>query len=221
MRFEGFSKEARDFMARLPSRDPAWFKDNRKDYVRLIADPTKALVSDLGEALGRLAPNIQAVPKTNQSISPINNDLRFAPDKPPYKDHLLLHFWEGQKKKTSPTLHVRIAPDNVGFAVGIAPADVAAWRRLLDSDAGERLAIEVARLAKAKKADVVGQSLKRVPKPYDPDHPRADLLRHKWLQVRWPEPVPAVIGKPTFVNWCVERLEQCLPVHRVLVDAGL
>ncbi len=217
--FNGYSAEAIDFLAALPSRDPDWFKANKTDYQRLLVEPTKALVVDLGQELQTMAPGIEAQPKTNGSIAPINNDLRFAPDATPYKDHLMLRFWEGPTKKTAPMLMVHIGTDKVGFATGLMPADVQQWRDVIDSPTGEQLATAIATLAKAKKADVIGQELKKVPAPYDPDHARGDLLRHKALQVRWIEPMPAAVHKPAFVAWLTKRLEAAMPVHRHLVDA--
>ena len=219
MTFAGYDTEAFDFLAALPGRDPEWFKANKPDYQRLIVEPTKALVVDLGERLQATAPDIEAQPKTNGSIAPINNDLRFNPDAAPYKDHLMLRFWEGSPKKTAPTLMVHLSPERVGFASGFVPADVDRWREVIAGDDGEELAASIAALAKAKKADVVGQELKKVPAPYDADHPRADLLRHKALQIRWIEPLPASATKPGFVGWLTRRLEAAMPVHRSLVDA--
>lgn len=219
MTFPGYNREALDFLAALPSRDPEWFKANKSDYQRLIVEPTKALVVDIGGQLQSSAPGIVAEPKTNGSIAPINNDLRFNPDAAPYKDHLLLRFWEGSPKKTAPTLMLRVGADQVGFATGLIPAEVNQWRDFVASDDGDALAVAINKLAKAKKADVVGQELKKVPAPYDADHPRGDLLRHKALQVRWTEPLPASAARPAFVGWVARRLEAALPVHQALVDA--
>ena len=219
MTFPGYDHEALDFLGALPSRDPEWFKANKADYQRLLVEPTKALVVELGEHLQASAPGLEAQPKTNGSIAPINNDLRFNPDAAPYKDHLMLRFWEGAAKKTAPTLMVHIGTDRVGFATGLMPADVNRWREVIASDDGDALATAIAKLAKAKKADVVGQELKKVPAPYAADHPRADLLRHKALQIRWIEAMPASVAKPAFVGWVARRLEAAMPVHRALVDA--
>lgn len=219
MTFPGYDREALDFLEALPTRNPDWFKANKADYQRLIVEPTKALVVDLGEQLQASAPNIEAQPKTNGSIAPINNDLRFNPDGSPYKDHLMLRFWEGAPKKTAPTLMLRFGADGAGFATGFMPDDVNRWREVIAGDSGAELAAAIDKLAKAKKADVVGQELKKVPAPYPADHPRADLLRHKALQIRWLEPLPASATKPAFVGWVARRLEAAMPVHRALVDA--
>ncbi len=218
--FTGFPAEGLAFLTELGRRDKAWFEENRSTYDQAVVAPTKAFVSAVGERLGDLfAPGIVAQPKANGSIAPINNDLRFAPDATPYKDHLMLRFWEGPTKKTAPMLMVHIGTDKVGFATGLMPADVQQWRDVIDSPTGEQLATAIATLAKAKKADVIGQELKKVPAPYDPDHARGDLLRHKALQVRWIEPMPAAVHKPAFVAWLTKRLEAAMPVHRHLVDA--
>ncbi len=216
-----FSPEARDFLRELPSRDKAWFEANRAPYQALVAEPAKAFVEAVtAELQAELSPAITGVPRVNGSISPINRDIRFSADKTPYKDHLLFRWWEGEEKKTAPTLFIRLAADEAGFATGAALPSLDRWRELVDAEAtGAPLASAIAALAAGTGADVAGADYKRVPKPYAPDHPRADLLRHKWLQVRWLEPFPADadVGEAEFAPWCVRQLLRCADVHRWLV----
>ncbi len=221
MTFDGFPRSALDFLTTLGSSDKTWFDANRKQYDAEVAAPAKAFVTDLGELLhDRISPGIEAVPKTNGSIAPINNDLRFSPDASPYKDHLMFRFWEGADKKTAPTLFVRMQPSGgVGFATGVALPDLEQWRTLIDDDeTGAEGAARIAALAKATKADVVGEGYKRVPKPYAADHPRADLLRHKGLQIRWVVNVPRQITTARFVPWCADQLDKAADVHHWLVE---
>jgi uncharacterized protein (TIGR02453 family) len=216
--FEGFDAAAIRFLQTLGGEGPDWFKAQKKDYQRLIVAPTKGFVIDLGEALReRISDAIVSEPKTNGSIAPINNDLRFDPGKSPYKDHLLIKFWEGQDKKVAPTLFVRVAPKGIGFATGMAFDDPARWREAVAGSEGKGLADAIAKLVRSTHADVAGQVLKKVPTPYDANHPRADLLRHKMIQVRWQEKPPASLGRPDFVAWCLKRLERCAPIHHWLV----
>ncbi len=218
--FAGFPQEGLDFLAELGSRDKPWFDANRATYDEMVVGPTKAFVTALGERLADgFAPGITALAKANGSISPINNDLRFSPDKSPYKNHLLLRFWEGPDKKTAPTLFVRIGAE-LGFAVGAALPQIDTWREAIDDpERGEALAGALKRLGKGRDLDLAGQGYKLVPKPYDSDHPRADLLRFKGaFQARWPEPVPASITNEKFVAHCTKRLEACADVHRWLVE---
>jgi uncharacterized protein (DUF2461 family) len=215
---EGFTKKGLRLLGALPGYDKDRFATEKADYQRLLADPTKAFVDDLGPRLASaISPGIQWAAKTNGSISPINNDLRFTPDAAPYKDHLLLRFWEGPTKRTAPTLWVRIGAKDVGFASGVAPADVGVWRKVVDGDAGGGIASALEELTEATGADVVGADLKRVPAPYPADHPRADLLRHKWLQVRWLADVDPT--SETFVEACADELAKAGDLHRRLVGS--
>lgn len=218
--FNGFPDGFGDFLRELGGADKAWFDANRSRYQDLVVEPTRAFVTALGRRLAEdLGPGIQAVPKANGSIAPINNDLRFAKDRSPYKDHLLLRFWEGPSRKTAPTLYVRIGADDVGFATGAAIPSVERWRALIDDEAtGAELASALAALGRGRDLDIAGRDLKRVPRPFDETHPRADLLRHKQgLQARWPEPMPASVGQARFVDVCARRLAACGDVHRWFV----
>ena len=217
--FQGFPSEGLAFLRRLGDEDKAWFDANRATYDDAVVAPTKAFVTAIGDRLADgIAPAVVAQPKANGSIAPINNDLRFSPDKSPYKDHLLLRFWEGDNKKTAPTLFVRISGDDIGYATGAMLSDLDRWRSLIDDDAtGEPLAAALAKLGKGRDLDVAGEGYKRVPKPYADDHPRANLLRHKMFQARWSEPAPKTITSARFVDHCMKRLESCAEVHRWLV----
>jgi uncharacterized protein (TIGR02453 family) len=217
--FTGFEPRAFQFLKDLSTHNSQWFKAHKPEYQALIVEPSKAFVSALGLELAKsISAAIIAEPKTNGSLAPINNDLRFAPDSPPYKDHLLIKFWEGPAKKTAATLYVRVSGDGIGFATGAVFAEVNAWRKAVASTRGILFASELAKLVSTSKAEVAGQALKRVPSPYPQDHPRAELLRHKMIQVRWQEPLPAVIGKPDFVKWCAKHLQRCAPIHRWLAN---
>ena len=173
MTFSGFPVEGLAFLTDLGSgRDKAWFDERRKRYDTDVVGPAKAFVVAMGDALGeRFGAEITAIPRTNGSIAPINNDLRFSPDKTPYKDHLLFRFWEGAEKKTAPTLFVRLNEATVGFASGAALPDLDRWRSLVAGDEGAALATTLERLGAGRALDIDGQGYQRVPKPYPADHP--------------------------------------------------
>ncbi len=217
--FEGYSAAGLGFLSELGGRDKEWFVANRTTYETEVVVPTKALVAGVGDVLReRVSPGVVSLSKTNGSIAPINNDLRFSKGKNPYKDHLLLRFWEGRTKKTAPTLFLRVSEQTIGIASGVVFADLDRWRSAIDDEAGEALVAAIAELAAGHELDVVGAELKTVPKPFAPDHPRADLLRHKGFQVRWIEPTPPEVGSAAFVDWCADRLVECSAVHRWLVQ---
>ncbi len=216
--FGGFSKQGLDLLAQLPGMDTTAFDARRKEYRTELAEPLKAFVSALGPVLREeVSPGIEFAAKTHGSIGPINNDVRFNPDASTYKDHVLLRFWEGADRKTAPTLYVRLTATEVGFACGAMFADVESWRRAVDAD-GEALGAALYALVAATGGTVVGQELKRVPAGYEASHPCAGLLRHKWIQVRWPRSLPASMGGEDFVRYCAGELALAAGVHRWLVE---
>jgi len=219
--FRGFMTAGLEFLRDLPNHDKEWFDANRDTYQAEVADPAKAFVEPVAEALrAEVSAGIEGVPRVNGSISPINNDVRFSADQTPYKNHLLFKWWEGPDKKLAPTLWVRLSSTEVGFATGImlAPTSLPRWRELVAAEEpGADLAYAIDALRSATRADVVGADYKLVPKPYPADHPRAELLRHKWLQIRWIARTPEDVSSPRFVEWCVGRLAAAGDVHRWLV----
>ena len=197
----------------------AEFQNLRPRWNKELLDPTRALVEWLGDQLKtRVSPHIQYAAKVNGSISPIHRDLRFAADKSTlYKDHLLLNFWEGTKKRGAPTLRLRISASDVGFAAGAAfsiPA-LTRWRRsLVDHYDDLAAALEAVGEHELRYSP---PELKR-PWPGAPDdHPARSLFQHKSFQARFLLPLPKSTGAG-FGPWLAEHLVQLEPVHRWLVE---
>ena len=219
--FEGFSPEALGLLGALPFGNREWYAENKPEVTAKLIDPARTLVVDLGARLqSELSPGIEAQPKINGSISPLNEDLRFSPDKPPYRDYLMVNFWDGAPKKFAPTVRVRIHPEGIGFGGGAAfdKGGLERWREAVADDrAGAALEAALAPLRALPGADIAGEALKRVPAPYPAEHARAALLRHKMIQARWQEPVPAEFDDGRFVEWCLERLLRFEALHHWLL----
>lgn len=217
--FTGFDPEAVRLLVALPTFDAEQYAAERKRLTAGLTQPGAALVAEIA---AQLDADLTVVPR--RSVSPLHRDRRFAPpDAPRYKDHLLLTTWEGADKRSSPTLWLRIDAVCAGFAsgVGFTPAIRDRWRDAIADDRGAALSDVLERLIDDGDAEVAGDEVRRVPRPCDDTHPRADLLRKIGFQVRFTDDLPATVDDPSFVGWCVERLERLLPVHRWLVDEML
>jgi uncharacterized protein (DUF2461 family) len=219
--FTGFPAAGRTLLTRLPGLDPAGFAAERTGWNAHLLEPARQFVIDLGVALAeRISPGLVADPRVNGSIAPINRDLRFDPDGPRYKDHLLFRWWEGGgPKKTAPTLFVRLAPDSVAFASGVVFSSTDRWRAVVGDVGAARALVGLIDDIRGDVLDVeiAGADLKRVPAPYPADHPGADLLRHKAMfQLRWAEPLPAKASTPEFVEHCASRLSRLADLHHWL-----
>jgi uncharacterized protein (TIGR02453 family) len=99
MSFGGFPKETLAFLSDIREHNnKPWFEEHRAEYERYFLEPAKAFVVAAGDRLQEIVPIIRAEPRVLGSIIRINRDTRFSPDKRPYKDHLDLWFWEGDRK---------------------------------------------------------------------------------------------------------------------------
>jgi uncharacterized protein (DUF2461 family) len=218
MKFGGFDRSAIELLATLPDYDEEQFAEVKEVLGTGLREPGLALIHG---ASGELDAELTVSPRS--SVSPLHRDLRFAQAPAPrYKDHLLLTAWEGADKKTSPTLWIRISAKSAGFASGIAftPEVRSRFRKAVAGAAGDALARDLARLEKRHARhgfQVAGDQLKKVPKPWAEDHPRADLLRRNGFQVRFAQELPRSVDKPSFQDWCRTRLDELLVIHRWLV----
>ena len=215
MSFAGFDPDAIALLDRLPAMTVDEYAARKAELTAGVTKPGAALIAAVAD---RLDADLTVMPRS--SVSPLHRDLRFAPDGAArYKDHLLLTTWEGADKKTSPMFWVRVDATQVGFAsgIGFTPAVRERWRETVGGVAGAVLAADLDDLTRERSAEVVGDQVKKVPAPFDADHPRADLLRHTGLQVRFIEELPASAGTPEFADWCTDRLAALLPIHRWLI----
>ncbi len=221
MTFGGFAPAGLALLARLPTLDAAGFAAARSDWQTYVLDPARDLVEDLGARLTQqVSAGLIAEPKVNGSIAPIQRDLRFDPHGPRYKDHLLFRWWEGTPKKTAPTLFLRLDPGQIGFAAGVSFASTSHWRTVVgDSPAGADLPRLIGDIKRATAdVEIAGADLKRVPAPFPPHHPGADLLRHKAMfQLRWAEPLPEEVSTGGLTDFCAARLSRLAGLHRWLV----
>ena len=216
MTFTGFDPDALALLPRLPAMSPDEYAAHKQQLAAGLTKPAAALIADVAERL-----DADLTVAVRSSVSPLHNDLRFAPaGAARYKDYLMVTTWEGADKKSSPILWIRIDGDAAGFAsgIGFTPDVRDRWRAAVGATAGEELAATLGRLVAERGAEVAGDELKRVPAPFEPDHPRADLLRRTGFQVRFLEPLTDTVSTAAFAEWCVDRLDALLPVHRWLAD---
>ncbi len=83
------SAETFKFMADLwVNNNKGWFDENRKRYEQHVRRPMKIIAESLAEPVAVILPEFSGKPK----LSRINNDIRFTPNKPPYKEHMWISF---------------------------------------------------------------------------------------------------------------------------------
>jgi len=167
------------------SRD--WYEPRKADYVANIKKPAELLADLLAEDISRLTGKAH-----KSKLFRIHRDVRFSKDKTPYNAHL--HLMWSQPEEARPAWFLGSAPDYLLLGVGLMGLNgesLTRYREFIDRQ-GHEMASEI-----AKAQTVIGASisdwgpapLKRVPKPFAPDHPQAELLKRKALALTAPFPV--------------------------------
>jgi uncharacterized protein (TIGR02453 family) len=166
MAFNGFPPAFLEFFAGLEGDNSKAYWQARKDvYDAAVRAPAESLASDLGEEFGPV-----------HLFRPYR-DLRFTPDKRPYKENVAMSAYDG----SGGGYYVSISTEGVHLGGGCwrpAPDQLERWRRAVDDPATAKALQEVLdHLAQAGLPFQSQEALKRMPRGYDADHPRADLLR--------------------------------------------
>ncbi len=119
--FEGFSPKTIAFFNTLKKNNSKeWFNAHKQDFTNHVMEPAKTFVTEMGKALKTLSPDIIAIPLVNKSIFRIYRDVRFSPDKSPYKTHLGIFFWEGGRPKMECSgYYFHLEPPNVYLGAGL------------------------------------------------------------------------------------------------------
>ena len=223
--FDGFPMDGLRFLHGLSeNNDKAWFDANKERYITGIVAHVPAFVAALGERLqAEISPGITYDTRTNGagSMMRIYRDIRFSKDKTPYKTNVAFIFWEGPRKKMeNPSFGFQFGAFGAGLFGGVwgFPKDMlAAYREaVVDERTGPELeaAIEAVRAAGY---EVSGDRYKRVPRGYDAEHPRAELLKYKGLHASAPQFDVELVTTPELVDVCFEHCKNMAPIQQWLV----
>jgi uncharacterized protein (TIGR02453 family) len=227
--FDGFPEEGLRFLSELDENNNRdWFQEHKDQYQQYVLAPTQDFVYALGERLRDVSPGIRYDERASGggSILRIYRDLRFSKDKTPYNPNVRVVFWEGAgKRMETPSFFVRIQSDGVGIYAGmhVFPKPfLAAYREaVVDDELGGRLEAAMTAVREAGDYTLGGEHYKRVPRGYDADHRRADLLRYNGLWAHTAASLDAtLITTPALLEACLEHCRNMAPLHHWLVEIG-
>ena len=221
--FEGFDRDAPQFFHELAAEmNREWFEANKPRYQERWVEPLTAMLEEVGAKLAKsYAPLKLGAPK----LFRIYRDTRFSKDKTPYKTHVSGLLPLSRKKPVDGGcvaiyFHYGLDEEYVGSGTYFFDdRGLAAWRKLVAADkTGKPLAALVTKLRKAG-YDVGGHDdYKKVPKPYAPDHPRAEFLKMRGLTAGFPEMPRGLLHDRKLVGWLVEHGRATAPMVRWLAQ---
>ncbi len=216
-----FSGETVAFLEGLGANNTkAWFDAHRSDYDDHYIAPAKAFIEAVAGPLRSFAPDIQAEPRVNGSIFRINRDIRFSKDKTPYKDHLDLSFWEGNRKAATSGFFFRLTAKTLILGAGSHGFDkvrLATYRQaILDSGPRAELAGIIADLEASSHA-IGGDHYARLPRGLSADDPAAErFLKYNGLWATCETPHPGELFTDGFAAFCATQWRKIAPLHHWL-----
>lgn len=180
--FDGIPAAAIGFYAELEhNNNRDWWLEHKSAYNESVKEPLVALLAGLEPRFG-----------PGKIFRP-NRDVRFSPDKSPYKtaQGAFASYQEGVG------YYLQLSADGLLVGGGYhshSPAQLARYRNSADaSGTGESLQQIVDAITAAGFA-VEGEKLKTVPRGFAREHPRAELLKHKSLSAS------VALGQPGWLS---------------------
>ncbi len=157
-----------------------WFEANKPRYEEVVQEPAVRFVRDAAARLKKISPHLIGEAKAfGGSISRIYRDIRFSPDKSPYKTHMGIHFWHDQAttpEHMAPGYFLHLESGESGVHSGVWHPDPPVLKKIRD-----RIVEEPDSWKKVLRSriELSGESFKRPPPGYDPNHPMIQDLRRK------------------------------------------
>ncbi len=216
-------KKLFDFLRDLEqNNNRPWFQANKERYEREYKEPLLAFIADFADRLPHISPYYMAIPKmTGGSLFRIYRDLRFSKDKRPYKTWAGMHFrHERAPDVHSPGFYLHLEPGSSFVSCGIWKPERATLQRVRQviAEHPRRWLEAINEPAFRAAYHLAGDSLKRPPRGFDPDHPLIqDLKRVDYLASHSITEKTAL--REDFLDFYVDLCQKAVPFMRFLTES--
>lgn len=169
-----------EFLKQLAANNSKEWMDANRPWYQDIRQGLIDFAQELNDAFAEVYP--MPTSDIRKSVARINNNRRFQPDKPIYKDHFGLMMKRRSSQHSD--FYIHLAPETCFVGTGLYHPPKEALNALRDLIAQKG---DVLRELKKKSAfkkyygDFSGEKLKTSPRDFSQDHPQIDLLRYKDL----------------------------------------
>ena len=164
-------------------------QNNQKEWMDAHRDDYQSARASFIELIMYLLRGLETEDKGMRGLDPkkcifrINRDIRFSKDKSPYKINFGAALAEGGRNSGNAAYYLHLQPNDESFIGGglyQPPKEMLAKvRQEIDYNASELRTLVSAPDFRETFGEIQGDSLKRAPKGYDPDHPNIALLKLK------------------------------------------
>lgn len=161
-----------------------WFAANKPRYIADVRDPLLRLIEDFAGPLAKISEHFEAIASAQGgSLFRIYRDTRFSKDKKPYKENVGVHFrHEAGCSAHAPGFYLHLEPGRCFAGAGIWKPEPEALGQIREAIVEDPAGWKKASQGKAFLdyfGGIEGESLKRPPRGFDPEHPYIDDLKRK------------------------------------------
>lgn len=214
------NKNTLSFLEQLSENNQKSWMDENKSWYLEVKEEFIEEVGKLLHGLAEIEPEMGNF-RPKDCVFRQNRDVRFSPNKMPYKINMAAYFALGGKKSNGPGYYLHIQPGKsfVGGGLYMPPADLLKKLRQEIDYSGEELKSIISEKDFQKTFEgLKGEQLKTSPRDYDLDHPHIDLLRFKSFEVFTMLP-DDLIKKGEVVNVSLETFKIMQPFMKFLYRA--
>jgi uncharacterized protein (TIGR02453 family) len=190
-----------------------WFNARKGVYEAEVKAPMLAVISVLNEQMLAFAP--QHVRAPHKTMMRIYRDIRFSPDKRPYKSHASA-WWvrEGLEKTSGGGYYLQFGPDGLLIAAGCYMPEreqLLAIRRAIEKNHAALRRLLADKTLRRLLDEWEGCPLTRVPKGFCSEHPATDLLRQRQWGFSTTLPAESAL-QPTLIREVIKRFRAAAPI---------
>ena len=217
-----FSNKTFKFLRDLEkNNNRSWFEANKHHYEEFVREPALEYIESLAPHLNKISPHFVASPKkVGGSLMRVYRDVRFSKDKTPYKTNIGIQFRHSAGKDVhAPGFYLHIESREVFVAGGIWRPDSATLNNVrLHIDENQTDWKKLCKKLIAKNYEFQGDSLKKAPRGYDPEHPFIDDLKRKdFIAVQ--NLKPAMVTEKDFVKKSAALFTAVRPLMQFICES--
>ncbi|HUH42260.1 MAG TPA: DUF2461 domain-containing protein [Sulfurimonas sp.] len=225
MEFEGFKGAIPFLEAIRKNNTKEFFEANRDVYEKVILNPSKAFVLEMGEHLMALEPHVTPEPKINKSLFKMYRDIRrMGANKEPMKSKVGIIIpqdgWDGCRLQKS-SFYMHFSPDELFVSVGVRWFNkpmLDAYREYIRDD---RRRVELDSLLKRLNSMgylTIEKGYKRYPKGFSEDMLGVDLSLQKGMATYKILPADTIEDAELLINTLYKIYEDMLPLQRIVYE---
>ncbi|MDD6210611.1 MAG: DUF2461 domain-containing protein [Bacteroidales bacterium] len=203
--------------------------NNKREWMLAHKDEFEAARAEFYELVQQMIDRLSLIDKSlvgvgyKECVFRIHRDIRFSPDKRPYKEYFSAYIVRGGRKSERAGYYIHIQPDSeslIGGGIHMPTTDLLKYiRKEIAVNGDELTAILENPEYKSVYSDLEGEKLKRAPKEYAITHPYIELLKLKsYDAVYYYRDDEFVKKSEAYMNDMMEKFKVMLPLNQFFND---